>query len=98
MQLLFANLLLNNMKYLLITYKTQANGQIDEELSVTKNLRDNDKRTCNVIMNYADKKVERCMIEGKVLDTDWDRLNEYYKKVYPNIIQRLENENVKEGK
>lgn len=86
------------MKYLLITYKTQANGQIDEELSVTKNLRDNDKRTCNVIMNYADKKVERCMIEGKVLDTDWDRLNEYYKKVYPNIIQRLENENVKEGK
>jgi hypothetical protein len=86
------------MKYLLITYKTQANGQIDEELSVAKNLRDNDKRTCNVIMNYADKKVERCMIEGKVLDTDWERLNEYYKKVYPNIIQRLENENIKEGK
>lgn len=86
------------MKYLLITYKTKANGQIDEELSVSKNLRDNDKRMCNVIMNYADKKVERCLIEGKVLDTDWERLNEYYKKVYPNIIQQLENENVKEGK
>ncbi|MFY8211733.1 MAG: hypothetical protein ACOVLB_03620 [Candidatus Nanopelagicus sp.] len=85
------------MKYLLITYKTKANGQIDEELSVSKNIRDNDMRICNVILNYADKKVERCFIEGKVLDTDWERLNEYYKQVYPNIIQQLENENVREG-
>lgn len=85
------------MKYLLITYKTKANGQIDEELSVSKRLRDNDIRTCNVILNYADKKVERCFIEGKIVDSDWEKLNEYYKKVYPNIIQRLESENKIEG-
>lgn len=68
-------------------------GQIDELVSVGKKVKNADLQTCNVILNYADKKVEKCVIEGKVLDTDWERMNEYYKKVYPSLIEQLEQHN-----
>lgn len=44
-------------------------------------------------MNYAEKKIEKCVIEGKVVETDWDRMNNYYKKIYPNLISELEKAN-----
>ncbi len=37
-------------------------------------------------------KVIKCVIEGKKVDTDFDRMNEYYKKVYTNLIEQLEKE------
>jgi len=43
-------------------------------------------------LDYAKKKVEKCVIEGKVVDTDWDRMHTYYSKIYPNIIAQLEKE------
>jgi hypothetical protein len=46
----------------------------------------------NVILDYAEKKVLKCVIEGKVVDTDWDRMNNYYKKIYPALIGQLEKE------
>lgn len=68
-------------------------GQIDEQVVVSKRAKPADFQTCNVILNYADRKIEKCIIEGKEVDTDWDRINEYYKRVYPNLIQQLEDEN-----
>ena len=32
------------------------------------------------------------MIEGKVVDTDFDKMNTYYKKIYPNLVEQLERE------
>ena len=32
------------------------------------------------------------MIEGKVHDTTFDLMNEYYKKIYPTMIAQLEKE------
>lgn len=85
------------MRYFLITFKRKAGGQIDEEVSIARNLKPNDITMCNVIMDFKQKKVERCFIEGKVLDTDWDKLREYYHKVYPTIIENLDNANRVEG-
>ena len=76
--------------FLLITYKRQAGGTINEEVSVSRRIRPNDIQMCNVIMDYKHRKVEKCFIEGKVLDTDFERLHEYYKKIYPNYISQLE--------
>jgi hypothetical protein len=45
-----------------------------------------------VILDYATKKVEKCVIEGKIVDMDWDRTNQYYKKIYPALIAQLEKE------
>jgi hypothetical protein len=67
-------------------------GQIDESVAVSKNLKPADIQTCNVIIDYAKRKVEKCVIEGKKVDTDFDKMNEYYKKVYTNLIEQLEKE------
>lgn len=88
------------MRYLLITFFRKPNGQIDEQVSVSKRVRPSDEQMCNVILDYAGKKVQKCVIEGKVVDTDWTKMNEYYKKIYPNIVAQLEKNNstfVKKG-
>ena len=80
------------MRYFLVTYTTKAGGQIDEVVSVSKNARPNDIQTCSVIMDYKNQKVDKCVIEGKKVDTDWEKLDAYYRQLYPNIIERLEAE------
>lgn len=78
------------MRYLLITYYRKPGGQIDEHIGFAKNLKPNDLQTCNVILDYLEQKVLKCVIEGKVVPTDWDKLNSYYRQVYPDIIKQLE--------
>jgi hypothetical protein len=80
------------MRYFLVTYTAKANGQIDEVVSVSRNIKPNDIQTCSVIMDYKNQKVDKCVIEGKKVDTDWERLHTYYRDLYPNIIERLESE------
>ena len=67
-------------------------GQIDEQVGTSKKLKTTDRQMCNVILDFANKKVEKCVIEGKVVDMDWDKVNQYYKKIYPAIIAQLEKE------
>ena len=80
------------MRYLLITFVRKPGGQIDELVAVGKRVKPADLQTCNVIVDYADKKVIKCVVEGKVVDTDFDRMDTYYKQVYPNLIAQLEKE------
>jgi hypothetical protein len=80
------------MRYLLITFMRKAGGQIDEAVTVSKKIKPADLQTCNVIIDYAAKKVQKCVIEGKVVDTDFERMDAYYKQVYPNLITQLEKE------
>jgi hypothetical protein len=81
------------LRYLLIQYLRKPGGQIDEQVTVSKKIKPTDVQMCNVIMDYGSKKIEKCIIEGKKVDTDWDRLNEYYKNVYPALIEQLEKNN-----
>jgi hypothetical protein len=80
------------MRFLLITFLRKPNGQIDELVQVGKKLKNSDMSTCNVILDYAENKIIKCVIEGKKTDTDWDRMNSYYKKIYPSLIDQLEKE------
>lgn len=80
------------MRYLLLTFLRKPNGQIDELVHVSKKLKNSDISTCNVILDYADNTIVKCVIEGKKLDTDWDRMNSYYKKIYPSLIEQLTKE------
>ena len=80
------------MRYLLVSFFRRKGGQIDEMVKVSKRIQESDVSTSNVIIDYADKKVEKCVIEGKQIDTDFSRMHEYYKKVYPNLIDQLEKE------
>jgi hypothetical protein len=78
------------MRYLLVTYSRKPAGQIDEEVGFTTSVKTRDLQTCSVIMDYKDQKVIKCVIEGSIVPTSFEQLNEYYKKVYPNVIEQLE--------
>jgi hypothetical protein len=84
------------MRYLLITFvkrppgkNNETLGQIDEMVTVATKLKKSDD-TVNVILDYQEKKVVKCVINGSVVDTGWDKLNDYYRQVYPNLISQLE--------
>jgi hypothetical protein len=80
------------MRYLLISFFRKKGGQIDEMVKVSKKLQESDISTSNVIIDYADKKVEKCVVEGKEVDTDFTRMDTYYRKIYPALIEQLERE------
>lgn len=82
------------MRYLLITFFRKPGGQIDEQVTVSKRVRPSDTQTCNVILDFATKQVTKCVIEGKVVETDWDRMSAYYKNIYPNLVGQLEKDNI----
>jgi hypothetical protein len=86
------------MRYLLITFIRKPNGQIDELVSVSKKVKQTDLQSCNVILDYAENKIMKCVIEGKKQDSDWLRMNTYYKKFYPKLIDQLEKEAVIDAK
>ena len=81
------------MRYLLIVFVRKPNGQIDEMVTISKRVRGSDIQTCNVILDFQSKKIDKCVIEGKVVDSDWDRMCDYYKRVYPTLIDQLEKAN-----
>jgi hypothetical protein len=81
------------MRYLLITYLRKPGGQIDEQVTVSKKVKVSDIQTCSVIIDYQKQKVDKCVIEGKKVDTDFEKMTEYYKKVYPALIDQLEKNN-----
>lgn len=78
------------MRYLLITFLRKPNGQIDEQVQVSKKVRLSDEQTCNVILDFEKQKVTKCVIEGKVVDTDWNKMTTYYRKIYPTLVEQLE--------
>lgn len=80
------------MRYLLIKFLRKVNGQIDEMVSISQRVRDSDLDSNNVILDFAEKKIVKCVIEGKEHDTTFDKMREYYLKIYPNLIVQLENE------
>lgn len=80
------------MRYLLITFARKEGGQIDELVTIGKRVRTSDMNQSNVILDFAEKKVVKCIIEGKEHDTTFDIMREYYRKVYPNLIDQLEKE------
>ena len=83
---------MTNMRYLLITFMKKADGKIDEQVQVAKSIKPKDIQTCNLILDFKEKKVEKCMVNGTALPTTWDSIYEYYKNIYPSILERLDRE------
>jgi len=81
------------LRYLLITYVRKPSGQIDEMVTISKRVKQADIQTCNVILDYGKRKVDKCVIEGKLHETTWDKMNEYYGKIYPTLVSQLEKSN-----
>jgi len=80
------------MRYLIITYVRKADGKIDEQMQVSKKVKPSDIQMANVILDFKEKKIEKCLIESQVIQSDWDKMVTYYRQIYPAIVERLENE------
>lgn len=80
------------MRYLFVSFLRKTGGQIDEMVKVNKKIRPADLNSCNVILDFANREVVKCVIEGKTLDTSFDKMEEYYKRVYPALISQLNKE------
>ena len=81
------------MRYLLLTYYTQANGKIDEGMTVTTRVRTKDWQTASVILDFKDQKVLKASLNNTTIPKDWDRIVGYYYPYYPAIMERLLREN-----
>ena len=80
------------MRYLLINFLRKDNGQINEMVSVSKRVRTSDMNSQNVIIDFAEQKVVKCIIEGKEHPTTFELMRDYYAKVYPTLVEQLERE------
>lgn len=84
------------MRYLTVTFFRKPNNQIDEQVGFSKRVRDTDMQMCNIILDYQDRKVVKCVIEGKVQPTDFERMDKYYSEIYPELITELKKLNTKD--
>ena len=80
------------MRYLVVSFWRKRAGQIDEVVSLNKLVRNSDMKDANVILDFATNKIVKCVIEGKNHDTTFEKMRDYYAKIYPNLIQQLEKE------
>ena len=81
------------MRYLFLTYYTKPDGQIDEAMAVTTKIRTKDWQTVNVIMDFKECKVLKCQVGDVVATKDWETVVATYYEHYPNIFERLFQEN-----
>lgn len=81
------------MRYLVITYYHKANGQTDEAMAVTKNLKTRDIQCANVILDFKKLEVVKAGMGGVQVPKNFDNLVQYYIQHYEAIITRLFNEN-----
>jgi len=81
------------MRYLVITYYKKANGQTDEAMAVTKNLKARDIQTANVILDFKKLEVVKAGMGGVSVPKNFDNFVQYYIQHYEAIITRLFNEN-----
>ena len=77
----------------MITFFRKPGGQIDEQVTVSKKVKPADLQTCNVILDFKERKLDKCVIEGKVNPSDFDKMYEYYKNIYPNLVDQLDKSN-----
>ena len=81
------------MRFLLITFFRKPNGQIDEQVTVSKRVKESAIQTCNLIMDFAEKKLDKCVVEGRNIPKDWNKMYEYYNRIYPTLIAQLDKHN-----
>lgn len=86
------------MRYLIITYYKKANGQTDEVMAVTKNLKSRDIQTANVILDFKKLEVTKASMSGLNVSKNFDTIVSYYMQHYESIITRLFKENGYEAK
>ena len=81
------------MRYLILTYYQKPNGQIDEAMALSKNLKARDLQMASVILDFKKLEVVKASMNGVMVPRDFDRIVQYYYQHYKHAIERLFREN-----
>ena len=81
------------MRYFLVSYLKQANGQMDEVVSVSARLKLRDRQTAAVILDFATQTVLQCSMNGTTVPKDWNKIVSFYYQHYAATFDRLAKEN-----
>ncbi len=81
------------MRYMILTYYKKANGQIDEVMTLARNLKDRDIATGSVILDFKKMAVIKASLNGEQVPRNFDKIVEYYYQYYKSTIDRLFAEN-----
>ena len=81
------------MRYMMLTYIRKPDGKIDEQVQVSTKIKERDITTCNVILDFKEKVVEKASIDGTSIPRNWETIVEYYREHYSDLIEDLEKSN-----
>jgi len=77
----------------MLTYIRKPDGKIDEQVQVSTKIKERDITTCNVILDFKEKVVEKASIDGTSIPRNWETIVEYYREHYADLIEDLEKSN-----
>ena len=78
------------MRYLIVRYLKQPNGQMDELVAASKKIKTSDVQCAAVILDYRLRRVEKAHLDGTTVPRDFERISGFYRQHYPSIIKQLE--------
>jgi len=78
---------------MMLTYIRKPDGKIDEQVQVSTKIKERDVTTCNVILDFKEKIVEKASIDGTSIPRNWETIVEYYREHYADLIEDLEKSN-----
>ena len=78
------------MRYFLISYYQKPNGQMDEVVAVAGSLKTKDHQTASVILDFRDRTVLKCSMNGATVPKEWNKIRDFYYQYYQNYIDILE--------
>jgi hypothetical protein len=81
------------MRYFLVSYLKQANGQMDEVVSVSARLKLKDRQTAAVVLDFATQTVLQCSMNGTTVPKDWNKIVSFYYQHYAATFDRLAKQN-----
>jgi len=78
------------MRYFIVTYLKKPNGQMDEEVTVSRRVRKRDLQTASVILDFEKAQVVIAAMDGVVVPKDFLRIRDFYAQHYKRLIDDLE--------
>jgi hypothetical protein len=78
------------MRYFVVTYVKRPSGQMDEQVVLERNLKARHYQMANVILDFKNKSIVQCSLQGTVVPKDWQRIRDFYHQHYSKVIDQLE--------
>ena len=77
------------MRYMIVKYFRRPSGKMDESMTVSTRVRDQELQTAAVIVDFGTRRVIKASFDGAVVPKDFDRVVGYYQQHYRDHIQQL---------